>query len=263
MIDFIRRNKVFTFCLTICLIVIVGLSTLIVLKENNMNENILVLPPLLNQPVEKDPEIHMFKGEFNEENNTVFLTWDYELNRHSFQKVELYHDETMIQTYYDERQCEVSIFEYELSTGSNNFELVLYYDNGMAVTKEANVFIEYIFDIVINRQLIQNNLGQGYLVTIDYAYNSNTPAGYPELSVKTNYSSYWEWKQLGIERQTYVNNYQGVKMYYLISLDQIPNQEISWELNFKFNSVGIRKETSFVENPTELEANTNEMIIKK
>lgn len=265
MFDFIRKNKVFVASLTFCICIILFLSTCLVLKKTNGEDNILVLPPILNPVEDKDPEISLFKGDFNDENNTVFLTWDYQLNSHTFQKVELYRNDFLIQTYYDERQCEISIFEYAITTGYNNFEVILYYDNGMAVTKEANVFVDYVFDIETSHQLVDNNLGKGYLVTIEYVYNTKTPAGFPELNIETNYSShgYWKFKQIDAHSKAMENNYQKIKVYYLVNIDKRVDDEISWEFNFKFTSVGARHELEFVENPSLIEVNREEILIKK
>ena len=34
----------------------------------------------------KDPEITLFTGSFNDDSNTIHLTWDYQINNHTFQK---------------------------------------------------------------------------------------------------------------------------------------------------------------------------------
>ena len=269
MFDFIRRNKVFSIFFSFCLILILFLSTLLSLKSLNLEGNILVLPSILNPDKNLiDPEFSLFKGEFNDESNTIYLTWDYQLNSHTFQKVELYHDHSIIGTYYDERQIEIPIMENNICTGYNEFEIVLYYDNGMAVTKDTTVFVDYIFDIHTNYQLIDNNLGKGYLLSITYTYNTNTPVGYPTVDIDTNYLSEfrksWKWNQLSeIERITLDNNFQKIQMYYLIQLSDFIDQDVEWTFDFKFESVGIRHEVEFTENPSTLEINKEDMTLKK
>ena len=103
MLDFIRRNKVFSVCFSFCLVIILFLSTLLTLKKLDIDENILVLPIIHPNKELVDPEFTLFKGNFDDEKNTIFLTWDYKLNSHSFQKVELYRQNQLIGTYYDER----------------------------------------------------------------------------------------------------------------------------------------------------------------
>lgn len=269
MFDFIRRNKGFSIFFSFCLVIILLLCGLLGLKTLNIDENILVLPPII-QPNKElvDPEFTLFKGEFRDDNNTIYLTWDYQLNSHSFQKVEVYHDELLIGTYYNERQIEIDMMSNGICTGNNAFEVVLYYDNGMAVTSSTNVFVDYIFDIQTSHQLMENNLGKGYLFSIVYKYNINTPVGYPTLSVDTNYSSefgkVWQWNQLSqIERETLENDFQQIRMYYFIQLQEFVDEEIEWKLDFKFNSVGVRHEVEFVENLSHFTVFTDKVEFKK
>ena len=269
MFDFIRRNKVFSLCFSFCLSIILFLSVLLGLKTLNVDENILVLPSIIYPNKELvDPEFTLFKGNFNDENNTIFLTWDYKLNAHSFQKVEIYHLENLIGTYYDERQSEFSIMDDNICTGYNDFEVILYYDNGMAVTKETTVFVDYIFDIQASHQLVDNNLGKGYLVSLEYTYNTKTPVGYPILEIDTNFSSEfrktWQWKQLPqIIRTPLANDFQKIEILYLIQFQDFIENDVNWELEFKFDSVGVRQKHAFVENLSTLEPYTEEIKLKK
>lgn len=269
MFDFIRRNKVFSLCFSFCLIIILFLSVLLGLKTFNINENVLVLPSIINPNKELvDPEFTLFKGNFNDEKNTIFLTWDYQLNSHSFQKVELYHEDELVGTFYDERQIELSVLSHNICTGYNDFEVVLYYDNGMAVTNNTTVFVDYIFDIETFHQLIDNNLGKGYLVKVTYVYNTNTPVGYPLLEIDTNYSSEfgqsWKWKQLSqIVRTPLINGFQKIEMFYMIQFNDFIDSDVTWELEFKFDSVGIRHKEEFVENLSAIEIYKENIKFKK
>ena len=269
MLDFIRRNKVFTVCFSFCLIIIMFLSVLLGLKTFNIDENILVLPPIMNPNNElDDPNFTFFKGNFDDEKNTIFLTWDYKLNSHSFQKIEIYRENLLIGTYYNERQIEIPIMTNNICTGYNEFELVLYYDNGLATTKNTQVFVDYIFDIETSHQLIDNNLGKGYLFVVTYTYNTNTPVGYPNLDIVTNYSSEfrksWKWNQLSqIDRISLTNGFQKIQMYYLIQLQDLIDNDVEWKLDFKFDSVGIRHEVEFIENPSTIEINKEDITLEK
>ena len=122
MIDFIRRNKVFSVCFSFCLVIILFLSTLLTLKKLDIDENILVLPIIHPNTELVDPEFTLFKGNFDDEKNTIFLTWDYKLNSHSFQKVEIYYENQIIGTYYDERQINIPVMSNHICTGYTEFE---------------------------------------------------------------------------------------------------------------------------------------------
>lgn len=256
MLEFIKRNKMFSGCFIFCLLVIVLLTSLILIKDINGNSDIIVIPPIRNdEEVTKDPEVTLFTGNFNDETNSIHLTWDYNMNNHTFQKVEIYKDNTLIKTLYSERSYDVSIFDFGISTGDNKFDLHVYYDKGIIVAKETEVFVDYVFDLETIYQLVDNNLGKGYLLTFSYCYNTITPVGVPlqnatKISTEDKTPVYWKWNYLTWQSETIDSSYQKTKIYYFISLDDIPNEEIVWKLDVKLDSVGVRFEDEFVDNPS-------------
>ena len=129
----------------------------------------------------------------------------------------------------------------DICTGYNEFEVILYYDNGMAVTSNTTVFVDYIFDITSSRLLIDNNVGKGYLYSISYIYNTNTPVGYPTLEIDTNYSSafgkVWKWNQLPQIIRTPLNNdFQKIQIDYLIHLQDFVEKVFDNRELFLYNS---------------------------
>ena len=261
MFEFIKRNKIFSGCLLMCITVIVILSGMIFIKNITGNENILVIPPIVDED-KKDPEISLFSGGFNDENDQIHLTWDYQLNEHIFLKVEIYRNDELIKTLYSDRSYDVSIYDYDISTGDNEFELHLYYDNGMVVTKTCEVFVDYVFNIQIDYQLIDNNLGKGYLLVLNYDYNPKTPAGLPNDSITyittaDSTKTYWRWESLRTHNITDLSSgYQHMEVYYLIHLDKFIDQSITWELSFRLDSIGVRIDQIFTDNP----ANVNPIV---
>ena len=256
MLEFIKRNKIFSGCFVFCALMIILLSTLVLIKDINGDNEVIVLPPIIHDDEQlKDPEITLFTGSFDDDSNTIHLTWDYQINNHTFQKVEIYKDEALVKTLYSDRSYDISIFDNGISTGDNKFELQLYYDNGVIVAKEIEVFVDYVFDLQANYQLMNNNLGKGYLLTFTYSYNTITPVGVPfqnatKISTVDKTPMYWSWKYISWESNQLEGNYQKTNVYYFISLDSIPNQEITWELDIKLDSVGVRFEDTFTENPS-------------
>jgi len=250
------------------MLMIILLSTLVFIKDINGDKDVIVLPPIIHEDEKVlDPEISLFTGTFNDDSNTIHLTWDYQINNHTFQKVEIYKDEQLVKTLYSDRSYDVSIFDYDISTGDNNFELQLYYDNGIIAAKEIEVFVDYAFDLQANYQFVDNNLGKGYLLTFSYNYNTVTPVGVPlqnatKITTKDKTPMYWSWKYITWESNQLVKDYQNTKVYYFISLDSIPNEEITWELDIKLDSVGIRYDDSFTENPSNVTPITVDINLK-
>lgn len=268
MLEFIKRNKMFSGCFVFSALMIILLSTLVFIKDINGDNDVIVIPPIIHEEDEiKDPEITLFSGSFDDDSNSIHLTWDYQINNHTFQKVEIYKDEKLIKTLYSDRSYDISIFNNDISTGDNNFELQLYYDNGIIVAKEIKVFVDYVFDLQASFQLMNNNLGKGYLVTFSYSYNTITPVGVPiknatKIATASKTPMYWSWKYINWESNLLKGDYQTTKVYYFISLDSIPNQEITWELDIKLDSVGVRFEDTFTENPNTVTPITVDIKLK-
>ena len=265
MLEFIKRNKMFSGCFIFCLLVIVLLTSLILVKDLNGDSDIIVIPPIKNEEEEiKDPEITLFTGSFNDDNDTIHVTWDYEMNKHSFQKVEVYHENQLIKTLFSERSLDVSIYEYGLRTGDNEFEIRLYYDKGIIESKFCEVFVDYVFNVQFDYQLVDNNIGKGYLIVFKYDYNKSTPAGLPKVTITTDTKlPYWSWKTYGEAKFVSLNNdYQMVTLHYFINLGDFMDKNAKWEFIFKLDSVGIRIEKEFEDNAISSDPITLDMEIK-
>ena len=265
MIEFIKRNKIFSGCFAFCLIVIAGLSGYAVLRHTQGNEEPTILPPITTPEKEKqDPQISLFSGTFEDEENIIRLTWDFQMNEHSFQKLELYRKDMLIDTFYDDREKEISIFDYDLSTGTNEFELRLYYDEGIVVNRVANVMITYVFDVEMKHQLVDNNLGKGYLFSVKYHYNSKTPAGIPEIFVDPSLpAGTWDTKYIGKISRNLQDDYQETEAFYMTKMTEFPDKDVIWNISYNFKSVGVRVNDTLTENPAQSEYSHVDMEIAK
>lgn len=262
MIEFIKRNKIFSGCLIVCLLVIATLTVRLIVKE--LRGDIKDDLPIIDVPSEKtDPQISLFSGEFHDDEDSISLIWDYQMNDHAFEKLELYHGETLINTFTNEMETTISIFDYGLVTGSNTFELRLYYDEGIVVNVQTEVFVDYVFDIEMKAQAVDNNLGKGYLFTIEYQYNTNTPVGIPVIHINSSLSSSWDASYIGRKMQNRQGNYQSVIAYYMVYMNDLPNEEVTWDLSYDFRSVGVRVNDSYRENPQEAVFSTEDIQVSK
>lgn len=264
MFEFIKRNKIFSGCFALCLIVIIGLGGYALIQRAYGNDEPIVLPPIIDPDPEeeKDPQISLFSGEFEDEENIITLTWDFQMNNHSFQKLELYRDDTLIDTFYDERETKISIFDFDLSTGPNEFELRLYYDEGIVVSKEASVMIEYVFDVEMSWQPVDNNLGKGYLFSVKYHYNANTPAGIPEIFLDpTLNAGTWDAKYIGKTSLVLQGDYRETEAFYMAKLNEFPDEDVIWHISYNFKSVGVRVNDTVTDNPAQSEYSHEDMEI--
>lgn len=257
MIEFIKRNKVFTGCLMFlgsvaCVLVILN----IVQSVKGSHEPVIpdVFPP---QQGNHEPFISDFTGNFSDETNTVELNFSYEMSNHTFLKTEIVHNNTVIQELdQNAHSLSLPIHLNNMTTGNNEFELRVYYDEGIVMNKTVNVFIDYVFDIVTSHQLVDNNLGKGYLVSIKYHYSSTTPVGIPRVNANSTIKSPWSMSFVDKKSTPLQGTYMEVEAFYMIYFEQEPDQEITWDLSYVFESVGVRYNDSFTEK-TEVFSNEN------
>lgn len=247
MIDFIKRNKVFTICLFLCVSIIIGLSTIALINRFTDVPPVTLIPPVKDPEEQKDPVISNFTGNFIDDDNVVELSWKIEMNKHRLLKIELYRNSELIEECTNKTSTQLPIHLYNLTTGNNEFEIRLYYDEGVVLSATANVFIDYLFDVQMNHQLIDNNLGKGYLITIKYSYNPSTPVGVPRVNVNSTYQNSWDFKYLGNQTTELRANYVQMESYFLIGFDDVSNDEVTWNIAYIFDSVGIRYNDTFTE----------------
>lgn len=257
MVDFIKRNKIFCTCMSFLMIVMITLGAGIFIKRNSGEE----LPILFDPSDKKEPVISLFTGNFYDESNTLTLAWDYETYRHKFNKVELYFQDELIQKFNQtDKSFEVKINEYGITTGDNLFTLKLYYDQGEIAEKTANVFVDYIFDISMNHQPVDNDLGKGYLLTIKYSYNSVTPVGIPTLTVDT--PLWYKWHYIDKKTVDLGNGYLETEARYMLNFKEFPDEDIYINLSYNFESVGVRESYSIQENLSTLTYDTTKFHLK-
>lgn len=265
MIDFIKRNKFFSASLICCLLVIGGLFGYAIVQKIQGTFDPITLPPIFNHEDEKkDPQISLFSGEFLDDGNVIHFMWDYQLNSHNFKKLELYHNDSLIDLFENEKETELSIFDFDLSTGSNHFELRLYYDDDMSIISEADVFVDYIFDEEMKYQLVDNNLGKGYLFSIKYHYNSKTPVGIPKIFVDPTLSpSIWDASYIGKISRNLQDDYQEIEAFYMVKMNEFPDEIITWNITYTFDSVGLSFKDTISENPAQGVFNQEDIQITK
>lgn len=247
MIKFIKRNKVFSLLLSFCLVMIVGLTGLNIVKVET-GETPSILPPVILPPKEKEePVVEDFSGVFIDDENSIELSWKYSLHGHHFVKAEIYRDSELVEDVSKKINTQLPIHLYDMKTGNNEFELRVYYDNGMVVTKTTTVFIDYLFDIQMKHQLVDNNLGKGYLISIVYHYNASTPAGVPRVLANTTINGDWSLNYLGKNSKQLREDYLEAESFYFIGFNSETDQEITWNISYVFDSVGVRKNDTFTE----------------
>lgn len=264
MIDFIRRNKVFASCFILCVCVIIVLGGVTIYRKLSGNDNPIDIPEVIhpNHP-DKDPSISLFSGKFDDEKNVIRFVWDYDLGKHEFQKAEIYSKNTLVQTLNREMETEIDIFQSYISTGNNEFEIRIYYDEGIVVTRKTEVFVDYIFDVVMNHQLVDNNLGKGYLFSVCYHYNSKTPVGIPKIFINSTFSGNWDAKYVGKTTRVLQDNYQEIEAYYMVKFENYTDEKVTWNISYNFESVGVRVNDVVSENIEEGIFNTEPIQINK
>ena len=250
MIEFIKKNKLFISSLSVLLAVIGFLGFQILSADSQEGTSIIEIPELEdpNDPANEEPgnetpvvthkpaSIQNFQGTFNDENNTITLSWSLNQNDSIIEKAELYNKDTLIADVTHNLVYEIPIDFYDITTGSNIFRLEVTLENEDPIYAETNVMVDYVFDVAMNHELTENEYGKGVLLTIQYTYHPLTPVGVPSLSITRG--------QL-VNQVIYVGTTENVQNNEFINSETtyfVPLSEagiIDWDCRYSFASVGL------------------------
>lgn len=263
MIEFIKKNKLFLSSLSILLIIIGGLSLKLVSQNSPTKDpidpdDIIIQDPDKQEPDEQEPPLVMhekatvnqFSGVFNDNTNTISLSWSISSHDSEIEKIELYNKDTFISDVTDNSTYIVPIDLYSITTGSNIFRLHLTLKNEEPVYAEANVQVDYIFDVEKFHSFVDNNLGKGVLLSIRYTYNSLTPVGAPGIMI-TKGKIPGKVTYIGTFDKNHGNGYVTSTTTYFVPVGDL--ESIDWHCQYSFASVNLTYDYTLQEDLTQID----------
>lgn len=260
MFKFIKSNKMFIFFLSIVIgfIGFVGISSII--------ESSSEVPPVVENPEppkdngndepikeKKELEINSFTGNFSDSKNTILFKWKITENDARINKVEIYKDNLYLQSVTNKSSVEYPIQSNGITTGANTFTLRVTTEAGHVVEKEITVQVDYLFDVSMTSQFVDNNLGKGVLLSITYSYHKKTPVGIPSLYMDTTLMGYYQHHYLERKTTRLENDYEKTTAYYFMTFDQTNQTNVTWDVHYNFASVGVTENDVIVRDISNIE----------
>lgn len=266
MFEILKNNKVFSIFLTVIVSFIgfLGFNSM-KYKEGELPPSFIEEPSIPydpeETPISKPLEINSFSGTFSDSRKMILLKWKVTENNARIEKMELYHEEELLEVVTKKTSFECPLFMEGITTGDNEFKLKITSDDGQVVEKIITVFVDYIFDVTKTTQFVDNNLGKGVLLSITYSSHKQTPVGIPELSMKTTLSGYYQHRYLERKTIALTSGFEKTTVYFFMTFDQTNQTNVTWNVNYDFVSVGEHEEDVIVRDISDIDYETQDILL--
>lgn len=273
MMNYIRHNKLFTSIMAVLTSVIFVLSiALIQGKEiepstpdipevihelGNENNN-----PVPTIPIKNKALIKNFFGRYDNNNHMISLSWSLSKNNSVINSIHLYKDETFIADVTNASSYEMPNNMYGITTGPNLFQLKVDLEDEEDFVATSYVNLDYVMDVTKSYKFIDNSLGKGMLLQLDYVYNTNSPVGVPKINIKTTVAADIAVSHISTNENPMPGSYVFGSSSYFLDLSHFPEQSVSWEVKYIFESVGYNVESFITEDLSKVEYDETEIETK-
>lgn len=133
--------------------------------------------PTQEEPTQEDARITEFLGTYNRMDDQIHFHWSYTVGKEEIESVHLYHmaDNAIDVSSYS--SWTLPRDSYGLTTGDNDFTLVITQSNGKEIKKQIKVFVKYVVNL---DQEVKQEDGRTR-VTLQYQYQKEHPVKVPKL----------------------------------------------------------------------------------
>ena len=178
--SFFKRNKMFILIMSILLCIIISLLIYIFMdKLEEINNRPVDVPVDTQNPTQADAKIIEFDANYNRSSDSVIFDWNYQSGSNEIEKVSLYQGDVFLTDVTSYRNWILSRENYGLTTGMNDFTLVITQKNGKKIKQSTQVFVKYVVKL---NQTIEQKEGKTRL-TLEYQYHKDHPVNVPRLMI--------------------------------------------------------------------------------
>lgn len=176
MINYIRRNKVFVFLLSVIVMItaVLGIYYVTYIKKTDPQL------PVINAPMEKEEKetaIASFQGSYDSEAKQVRLSWSLQQGEQKITSLKLLHDDNTVADVNALNSYVLNQDVYRFPGGENTFVLTGTLENGETIEKEARITIEYFSSIDCTAAESEN----GMMISLTYKYREGTDVQTPRI----------------------------------------------------------------------------------
>lgn len=273
MMNYIKQNKIFSVIMAVLLSVIFVLSFALIRGEmlslpDEEAPEVIVEPPVDSQepnitnpvtPIASKALIKNFFGTYHEDTHMIALSWKVIKNYSNIQSIHLYRDDVYIADVTNATSYELPINMYGVSTGPNLFQLKVDLEDEEDSFSSCYVTLDYVMDVVKDYQFVNNSLGKGMLLRLNYNYNKQTPVGVPQIKVTTTAPGDVMITHISTTEAELGSGYINATTTYFLDTSYLPEQSASWSIHYSFISVGVNIEMFISEDLSEVEYSEEEM----
>lgn len=221
--SFVKNNKVFLFLFLSYSIIILTLSYMLIKGEdtvfnawgssNNYTEN----------------NIAYFNGNFNDERKAIEFNWNVELAKGAIEKFEIFREENLLREGINASSAVLSIYEYDIPTGNNKFDLCVTLTDGTLMKKTVYVYIDEVFDFEVS----ENIVGMSILYDVTYTYDDRNPVTPPQFSIY-NIDQLITLNYISAKEISSNNHYKTIEAVYELNYENIETGRYEINVNWEF-----------------------------
>ncbi len=161
--------------------IITGLIVLIVYQNIEVNETVID-----ESQVSSETKIQSFNASYDDISDTVSLSWYIQDTTKNVETIQVLQNEEVLATLQEESSVVLDVLEHNLSSGNNEFKLLVTLQNQTTLEKTVYVYLNEVTDF--NVDTIYEGNQTRLLVT--YTYDARKPVLAPLMSVSGSNESF-------------------------------------------------------------------------
>ena len=229
MINYVKKNKIFTILLTLMILILTFLSSQFFLSQDKRYAD--------NSSISEDDSVNTNVKNFSIsfDQHYINFNWDIVVGKDGLDSAKIYYHDKELADVTALSAYSLDLINSDVSTGNASFSLVLTNTKDKKTEKTTSIYIDEVFDINVNDEYKDNKI----TYTITYYYEADKPVNAPKIdylfsSGVNNYINYDS-----VERDKVNERFMKASAYYNLDLSKAEEGNYKADLTWKFDEYGI------------------------
>ena len=219
--EYLKKNKVFIF------LIIVLTFSIFTLTFKLLNEESSGSTYQTSNVENNNSSINSFKVELNSPLDLTFY-WNITRGNDAVEKVEIYHEDVLLQDVSNNVIYSISLFNSGIHTGNNEFTLKVYLQSEKVLQRNQYLYIDEVQEFKMSKENMDTKVR--YIVT--YYYDKEHEVNVPQVQLEHNRSGNIQINFIESSVLSDTNGFKQVQAIYEIDKQQL--NESSYTINFTF-----------------------------
>jgi len=220
-VEYLKKNKVFIF------LIIVLTFSIFTLTFKLLNEESSGSTYQTSNVENNNSSINSFKVELNSPLDLTFY-WNITRGNDAVEKVEIYHEDVLLQDVSNNVIYSISLFNSGIHTGNNEFTLKVYLQSEKVLQRNQYLYIDEVQEFKMSKENMDTKVR--YIVT--YYYDKEHEVNVPQVQLEHNRSGNIQINFIESSVLSDTNGFKQVQAIYEIDKQQL--NESSYTINFTF-----------------------------